>query len=156
MIHPAEVDLGETAALIQQKVDELRPDRLVIDALTELRLLAQDPLSYRRQTLALKQFFAGRETTVLALDDLTDPQRGLQLHSVVHGVLTLEQRRMEYGVVRRRLFISKLRGMDFRSGYHDYAIRTGGLAVFESLVAAHHGRAFPAAQATAEQVVQFT
>ncbi|HEX2148324.1 MAG TPA: ATPase domain-containing protein, partial [Pseudorhizobium sp.] len=71
MIHPAEVDLGETVALIQQNVDELRPDRLVIDAVTELRLLAQDMLSYRRQTLALKQFFAGRETIVLALDDLT-------------------------------------------------------------------------------------
>lgn len=150
LIHPSEVDLGETAAVIQQKVDELRPDRLVIDALTELRLLAQDPLSYRRQTLALKQFFARRETTVLALDDLTDPQRGLQLHSIVHGVLTLEQRRMEYGTVRRRLSVSKLRGVDFRSGYHDYAIRTGGLAVFESLVAAHHGRAFPAEAVSSE------
>jgi circadian clock protein KaiC len=150
MIHPAEVDLGETVALIQQNVDELRPDRLVIDAVTELRLLAQDMLSYRRQTLALKQFFAGRETTVLALDDLTDPQRGLQLHSVVHGVLTLEQRRMEYGVVRRRLSVSKLRGVEFRSGYHDYVIRTGGLAVFESLIAAHHNRAFPAAAVSSE------
>ncbi|HEY0522378.1 MAG TPA: ATPase domain-containing protein [Stellaceae bacterium] len=150
MIHPSEVDLGETAGLIQQKVDELRPDRLVIDALTELRLLAQDPLSYRRQTLALKQFFARRETTVLALDDLTDPQRGLQLHSVVHGVLTLEQRRMEYGVVRRRLSVSKLRGVDFRSGYHDYVIRTGGLTVFESLVAAHHGREFPTEAVSSE------
>jgi circadian clock protein KaiC len=142
MIHPSEVELGETTGLIQQKVDELRPDRLVIDALTELRLLSQDPLSYRRQILALKQFFGRHETTVLALDDLTDPQRGLQLHSVVHGVLTLEQRRMEYGVVRRRLSVSKLRGVDFHSGYHDYAIRTGGLAVFQSLVAAYHRKPF--------------
>lgn len=144
MIHPSEVDLGETTALIERKVEELRPDRLVIDALTELRLLAQDSLSYRRQTLALKQFLAQRETTVLALDDLTDTHRGLQLHSVVHGVVTLEQRRMEYGVVRRRLSVSKLRGVDFHSGYHDYVIRTGGLAVYESMIAAHHKRAFPA------------
>jgi circadian clock protein KaiC len=144
IIHPAEVDLDETVGLIEQKVEELRPDRLVIDALTELQLLAQERLTYRRQMLALKQFFARRETTVLALDDLTDTQRGLQLHSIVHGVLTLEQRRMEYGVVRRRLSVTKLRGVDFRSGYHDYVIRTGGLAVFESLVAAHHGRAYAA------------
>jgi circadian clock protein KaiC len=142
IIHPSEVELGETAALIQQKVDELHPDRLVIDALTELRLLAQDPLSYRRQTLALKQYFAQRQMTVLALDDLTDALRGLQLHSVVHGVLSLEQRRMEYGVVRRRLSLSKLRGVDFHSGYHDYALRTGGLVVFQSLVAAYHQKEF--------------
>jgi circadian clock protein KaiC len=143
MIHPSEVELGETVALIQQKVDELHPDRLVIDALTELRLLAQDPLSYRRQVLALKQYFAQRDTTVFALDDLTDPMRGLHLHSVVHGVLSLEQRRMEYGVVRRRLSISKLRGVDFHSGYHDYVIRTGGVEVFQSLVAAYHQKPFP-------------
>lgn len=143
IIHPSEVELGETAGLIQRKAEELRPDRLVIDALTELRLLAQDPLSYRRQTLALKQFFAQRETTVLALDDLTDTQRGLQLHSIAHGVLSLEPRRMEYGVVRRRLSVAKLRGVDFQSGYHDYVIRTGGLAVFQSLVASYEPKVFP-------------
>jgi circadian clock protein KaiC len=144
IIHPAEVDLDETVSIIERKVDELRPDRLVIDALTELQLLAQERLTYRRQMLALKQFFTKRDTTVLALDDLTDAQRGLQLHSIVHGVLTLEQRRMEYGVVRRRLSVVKLRGVDFRSGYHDYVIRTGGLGVFESLVAAHHARVYAA------------
>ena len=78
----------------------------------------------------------------MALDDLTDSSQGLQLHSIVHGVLSLEQRRMEYGVVRRRLSVAKLRGVDFRSGYHDYVIRTGGIAVFESLVAAEHSAAF--------------
>jgi circadian clock protein KaiC len=102
LIHPAEVELDQTVSLIIEKIKEYRPDRLVVDALTELRLLAQDSLSYRRQVLALKGFFAQRQCTVLALDDLTDSAQGLQLHSVVHGVLSLEQRRMEYGVVRPR------------------------------------------------------
>jgi circadian clock protein KaiC len=150
MIHPSEVELGETIGLILEKVKETRPDRLVIDALTEVRLLAQDPLSYRRQVLALKHFFAQRETTVLALDDLTDQQGGLQLHSIVHGVITLEQRRMEYGAVRRRVSVSKLRGVNFQSGYHDYAIRTGGLAVFQSLVAAEHQTDFPPGDVSSE------
>lgn len=142
MLHPSEVELGQTVNLIMAKVEELEPDRLVIDALTELRLLAEDPFNYRRQILALKRFFSERRCTVLALDDLTEATPGLQLHSVVHGVLNLEQRRMEYGVVRRRLSISKLRGIDFRSGYHDYVIRTGGITVFPSLVAAEHKKEF--------------
>ena len=143
MIHPSEVELDQTVGLIIEKIKELGPDRLVVDALTELRLLAQDSLSYRRQLLVLKRFFAERHCTVLALDDLTDSAQGLQLHSIVHGVLSLEPRRMEYGVVRRRLSVAKLRGVDFRSGYHDYVIRTGGIAVFPSLIAAEHQAAFP-------------
>lgn len=142
MIHPSEVELDQTVGLIIEKTEELGPDRLVVDALTELRLLAADSLSYRRQLLMLKRFFAERQCTVMALDDLTDSTQGLQLHSIVHGVLSLEQRRMEYGVVRRRLSVAKLRGVDFRSGYHDYVIRTGGIVVFESLVAAEHHAAF--------------
>ena len=138
LLHPSEIELGETTALVMRTVDELRPDRLVIDSLAELRLLAQDALSYRRQILALKQFFAARQSTVVALDDLTDRAHSLQLHSVVHGVISLEQRPMEYGVSRRRLSVVKLRGVEFQSGYHDYVIRRGGVFVFQSLAAAEH------------------
>ena len=143
MIHPSEVELDHTVGLIIDKTKELGPDRLVVDALTELRLLAQDSLSYRRQLLVLKRFFAEQRCTVLVLDDLTDSGQGLQLHSIVHGVLSLEPRRMEYGVVRRRLSVAKLRGVNFHSGYHDFVIRTGGITVFPSLIAAEHQSAFP-------------
>lgn len=142
IVHPSEVELDHTVGLMLDKIRELRPDRLVIDAITELRLLAQDPLSYRRQVLTLKRFFAQSQITVLALDDLTDSGQGLQLHSIVHGVVSLEQRRREYGVVRRRLSIAKLRGVNYRSGYHDYVIQTGGIVVFPSLVAADHWSSF--------------
>lgn len=142
MLHPSEVELGQTIDLIMAKIEEHKPDRLVIDSLTELRLLAEDPFNYRRQVLALKRFFSARECTVLALDDLTETTPGLQLHSVVHGVLNLEQRRMEYGVVRRRLSITKLRGIDFRSGYHDYVIRPGGMIVYPSLIASEKQKEF--------------
>lgn len=142
MIYPSEVELDQTVGVIIQKVRELSPDRLVIDALTELRLLAQDALSYRRQVLALRRFFAQSRSTVLALDDLTDLKPGLQLHSIVHGVFNLEQRRLEYGAVRRRLSVIKLRGANYRSGYHDFVIRTGGISVFPSLIAADHETKF--------------
>ena len=96
--------------------------RLVINSLSELRLLARDPLRFRRQILALKSFLTGRSCTTLILDDLTTSPVGLQLHSIVHGVITLEQLHREFGAVRRRLRISKLRGSDFQSGYHDFLI----------------------------------
>ncbi|WP_342644144.1 ATPase domain-containing protein [Rhodoligotrophos ferricapiens] len=150
MIHPSEIELDHTVELILSRILELKPDRVVIDALTELRLLAQDALSYRRQVLTLKAFFARSQITVLALDDLTDTAQGLQLHSIVHGVVSLEQRRMEYGVVRRRLAVLKLRGVNFRSGYHDYVIRTGGVTVFPSLVAAEHESSFDTVPVSSE------
>jgi circadian clock protein KaiC len=143
LLHPSEVELRHTVNLLMEKISEEKPARLVIDALTEIRLLAEDPFNYRRQILSLKRFFSNIDCTVLVLDDLTETAPGLHLHSVVHGVLNLEQRRMEYGSVRRRLSIIKLRGVDFRSGYHDYAIRAGGLQVFPSLVASQHNAAFP-------------
>ena len=143
LIHPSEMELGQTVRLIIDTVEIYRPERLVIDALTELRLLAVDPFAYRRQILTLKRYFSKIDCTILALDDLTESAPGLQLHSVVHGVIGLEQRRMEYGIVRRRLAIIKLRGVDFRSGYHDYVIRTGGLIVFPALVASEHAADFP-------------
>jgi circadian clock protein KaiC len=142
LIHPSEIELGHTVQLMIAKIDEIKPQRLVVDALTELRLLAEDPFSYRRQVLALKRYFIECDCTVLALDDLTETAPGLHLHSIVHGVLTLERRRMDYGVVRRRLSITKLRGVDFRSGYHDYVIRTGGITAYPSLIASEHHREF--------------
>lgn len=143
LVHPSEIELGQTVQFLVEKARETKPKRLVIDALTELRLMAEDRFNYRRQILALKRYFQEWDCTVLALDDLTDAAPGLQLHSIVHGVVSLEQRRMEYGVVRRRLSIAKLRGVDYRSGYHDYIIRRGGLTVYPSLVASHHAVTFP-------------
>jgi len=149
LLHPSEVELGHTVNLITQAVEAAKPDRVVIDALTEVRLLAEDPFEYRRQILMLKRFFSRSDCTVLALDDLTDAAPGLHLHSVVHGVLSLEPRRMEYGAVRRRLSIVKLRGVNFRSGYHDYVIRTGGIEIYPSLVASEHqGNFAPEAQSS--------
>jgi circadian clock protein KaiC len=142
MIHPSDLEFDQTVAVIIDHVRKLSPDRVVVDALTELRLLAQDALTYRRQILTLKHFFARSESTVLALDDLTESAPGLHLHSLAHGVVSMEQRRMSYGVVRRRLSVLKLRGSDFRSGYHDYVIRTGGLLVYPSLMATDHQTTF--------------
>jgi circadian clock protein KaiC len=138
MFHPAEVELSETTRTILTDVERLKPTRLVFDSLSELRLLAGDPLRYRRQLLALKQFFRGRRCTVLLLDDLTSSGRDLQVQSIAHGVLVLEQLLPEYGADRRRVRVLKHRGRRFRGGYHDYLIGTGGLQVFPRLVAAEH------------------
>ena len=138
VFHPSEVELTETTKQILQDVETLKPSRVVFDSLSELRLLAGNPLRYRRQILALKQFFAGRKCTVMLLDDLTATDRDLQVQSISHGVLTLEQLVPQYGSDRRRLRVVKFRGKVFRGGYHDYAIRTGGLEVFPRVVAAEH------------------
>src|SRR4051812_21604159 len=138
MFHPAEVELSETTRTILADVDRLKPTRLIFDSLSELRLLAGDPLRYRRQLLALKQFFRGRQCTVLLLDDLTSAGRDLQVQSIAHGVVVLEQLLPEYGADRRRIRVLKHRGRKFRGGYHDYVIGTGGLVVYPRLVAAEH------------------
>lgn len=138
MYQPAEVELHETVARVLNAVERLDPARLVFDSLSELRLLAQSALRYRRQILSLKQFFVGRECTVLLLDDKTADASDLQLQSIAHGVLSLDQLSPAYGPERRRLRVLKYRGSDFRGGYHDYAIRRGGLEVFPRLVAAEH------------------
>ena len=138
MFHPAEVELSETTRTILADVERLKPTRVVFDSLSELRLLAGDPLRYRRQLLALKQFFRGRRCTVLLLDDLTSAGRDLQVQSIAHGVVVLEQLTPEYGSDRRRLRVLKHRGRRFRGGYHDYIIGTGGLNVFPRLIAAEH------------------
>ena len=138
MFHPAEVELSETTRTILADVERLKPTRLVFDSLSELRLLAGDPLRYRRQLLALKQFFRGRKCTVMLLDDLTSSGRDLQVQSIAHGVLVLEQLTPEYGADRRRLRILKHRGRGFRGGFHDYVIGSGGLTVFPRLLAPAH------------------
>jgi circadian clock protein KaiC len=138
VFHPSEVELTETTSLLLKDVEQLKPTRVVFDSLSELRLLAGNALRYRRQILALKQFFAGRGCTVLMLDDLTSTDRDLQVQSIAHGVIALDQLVPEYGSDRRRLRIVKFRGKVFRGGHHDYSIRTGGLEVFPRLVAAEH------------------
>ncbi|OWK37982.1 ATPase domain-containing protein [Fimbriiglobus ruber] len=138
MFQPAEVELGLTIKTILAAVERVKPTRVVVDSLSEMRLLAQNPLRYRRQILALKQFFVGRECTVLLLDDKTSEAHDLQLQSIAHGVLSLENLSPEYGADRRRLRVTKLRGQTYRGGYHDFKITTGGLDVFPRLVAAEH------------------
>ena len=138
MFQPSELELGSTLEVILKVVEEVGPTRVVIDSLSEFRLLAQSSLRYRRQILALKQFFAGRRCTVLFLDDRTSDGSDLQLQSIAHGVLMLEQMAPEYGGERRRLRMAKLRGRPYREGFHDYVIEEGGLRVFPALVAAEH------------------
>lgn len=130
IFHPAEVELQQTVDAVLGAVDRHGSTLVVFDSLSEMRLLARDPLRFRRQILALKQFFAGRRCTVLLLDDKTAPEGDLQLHSLAHGVLLLEHVALEYGAERRRLQVTKLRGLRFHGGYHDFRIRTGGIAVF--------------------------
>ncbi len=138
MFQPSEVELGETTKAVLAEVERTKPKRVVIDSLSEMRLLAQSPLRYRRQILALKQFFIGRECTVFLLDDLTSETEDLQLQSIAHGVVSLEQLSPEYGAERRRLRVTKLRGQSYRGGYHDFVIRRGRLDVFPRLIAAEH------------------
>ena len=138
VLHPGEMELSETTKLIVEQVETINPTRVVIDSLSELRLLAQSPLRYRRQVLALKHFFTARNCTVVVLDDLTAKDTDVQLHSIVHGVVLLEQLAIDYGSVRRRLRVLKMRGIDFSSGFHDFEIRRGGLKIFPRLIAAEH------------------
>jgi circadian clock protein KaiC len=141
MFHPSEIELSETTRAILEDVERLRPSRVVFDSLSELRLLAGSPLRYRRQILALKQFFATRDCTVLLLDDMTASAHDLQLQSIAHGVLHLDQLNPEYGAERRRLRVVKYRGVAFRGGFHDYVIHAGGIRTFPRLVAAEHRQA---------------
>ena len=146
MYHPSEVELSETTRKVLEAVNRFNPSRVVFDSLSEMRLLAQNSLRYRRQILALKQFFVGRRCTVLLLDDGTSEGHDLQLQSIAHGVIALEQRAPVYGMERRRLCIQKLRGSAFRGGFHDFTIKTGGLEVYPRLVAAEHSDPFIRAQ----------
>jgi len=138
MFHPSEVELSETTQRILRDAEALSPRRIVFDSLSELRLLSGTSLRYRRQILALKQFFAGRNCTVLLLDDMAPGPRDQQVESIAHAVIRLEQTHSDYGAVRRRLVVVKYRGKDFRGGYHDYRIVRGGLKVFPRLIASEH------------------
>ena len=142
ILYPAEVELGETTRGVMAAVERLSPSRVVFDSLSEMRLLAQDPLRYRRQILALKHFFAARDCTVLLLDDMTSTAGDLQLHSIAHGVVVLDQASGEYGPVRRHLRIVKMRGVKYRGGEHDLNLDTGGIQVFPRLIAAEHRSEF--------------
>jgi circadian clock protein KaiC len=141
VFHPSEVDLNKVTKLILEKADKAKPVRVVFDSLSELRLMAETPLRYRRQLLTLKQEFANYGSTVLLLDDKmhkagaqTDPH----VLSISHGVIEMEQLSPDYGISRRRLRVFKLRGTSFREGWHDYGIVTGGLRVFPRLIASEH------------------
>jgi circadian clock protein KaiC len=138
VFYPSEIELGQTIKSMLTEVDRLKPKRVVLDSLSEIRLLAQSTLRYRKQILALKQFFASRNITVLLLDDRTAEVNDLQLQSVPHGVVELERYTPMYGSARRRMQLVKVRGLNFRDGYHDFNIKTGGIVVYPRLIAAEH------------------
>lgn len=140
VFYPSEVELGQTIKAMLTEVERLKPQRVVLDSLSEIRLLAQSTLRYRKQILALKQFFSSRKITVLLLDDRTAEVNDLQLQSVPHGVIELERYTPLYGSARRRMQLVKVRGLNFRDGYHDFSIKTGGIIVYPRLIAAEHRR----------------
>ncbi len=138
LLYSSDLELGETTQRIFDAMERIKPSRVVIDSLSEIRLLAQSSLRYRRQILALKHYFAQRNATVLLLDDMTADVDDKTVHSVAHAVVRLEELIPDYGSERRRLRVMKYRGQPFRGGYHDFTIKTGGLHVFPRLVAAEH------------------
>src|SRR3712207_5558943 len=138
IVYASDLELGETVRMVMDEVERIAPARIVFDSLSEIRLLAQGPLRFRRQVLALKHYFAQHNCTVIFLDDLTQNEDDLSLHSLAHGVVRLEQVAQTYGAERRRLRVFKMRGRAFRGGFHDFTIRTGGLEIYPRLVAASH------------------
>ena len=142
LLYSSDLELGETTKLIFEAVERYTPTRIVLDSLSEIRLLAQSSLRYRRQVLALKHYFARRNATVLMLDDLTTEALDKTVHSVAHGVIRLEELAPDYGPERRRMRVIKYRGQAFRGGYHDFVIRNDGVQVFPRLVSAEHRTAF--------------
>ena len=142
LLYSSDLELGETTKRIFEAFERVKPRRVVLDSLSEIRLLAQSSLRYRRQILALKHYFARSGATVLMLDDLSSEANDRTMHSVAHGVLRLEELSPEYGAERRRLRVIKYRGQRYRGGYHDFVIATGGVRVFPRLVSAEHRRPF--------------
>ena len=138
VIYSADLELGETVRAVVAELERVRPVRVVFDSLSEIRLLAQSSLRYRRQVMALKYYLARASKTALLLDDLMEHQDNLALHSVVHGVIRLEQAAPPFGAERRRLRVYKMRGRGFRGGYHDFVIRKGGIMLFPRLAATGH------------------
>jgi circadian clock protein KaiC len=142
LLYSSDLELGETTRRIFETFQRVKPDRVVLDSLSEIRLLAQSSLRYRRQILALKHFFSTQKATVLMLDDLTAEVADKTVHSVAHGVVRLEELSPEYGPERRRMRVMKYRGRRFRGGFHDFIIDTGGVRVFPRLVSAEHKSSF--------------
>ncbi|MEO6360204.1 MAG: ATPase domain-containing protein, partial [Sphingomicrobium sp.] len=138
IVYASDLELGESVQLVMEQIERIAPSRVVFDSLSEIRLLAQGPLRFRRQVLALKHYLALQRCTALFLDDLTISETDLSLHSIAHGVVRLEQNAQQYGAERRRLRVYKMRARAFLGGFHDLVIRTGGLAVFPRLIASSH------------------
>jgi circadian clock protein KaiC len=158
LLYSSDLELGETVKRIFDAIDRLKPKRVVIDSLSEIRLLAQSSLRYRRQILALKHYFAQHNSTVIMLDDLTTESTDRAVHSIAHSVIHLDQLAPIYGGERRRLRVVKCRGQSFRSGYHDFIIHSGGVQVFPRLVAARHradfaGKLLPSGIAALDQLL---
>ncbi len=143
LFHTAEVELTETTNLLLDAVERVKPTRLAFDSLSELRLLSQSALRYRRQILSFKQYLAGRNCTTLLLDDTSTGGADAHVQSLAHGVISLDQTAPDYGAERRRFLVKKIRGTTYRGGYHDFIIGTGGLVLYPRLVAAEHHRSFP-------------
>jgi circadian clock protein KaiC len=142
LLYSSDLELGETTRRIFEIVEQVKPTRVVLDSLSEIRLLAQNSLRYRRQILSLKHYFARSGATVLLLDDMTVGLEDKSVHSVAHAVMRLEELSPSYGPERRRLRVIKYRGQKYRGGYHDFALRTGGLLVFPRLVSREHKTSF--------------
>jgi circadian clock protein KaiC len=146
VFHPAQVEMNQTTQILFNEVDRVKPARIVFDSVSEMRMLAETPLRYRRQMLSLKQFFSGKKCTVLLLDDLTASPTDLQVQSIVHGVLNLQKLHPTFGDERRRLNVVKLRGVNFVGGHHDYTIEVGGVKVFPRIVASERNGDFESGQ----------
>ncbi|PIK71186.1 circadian clock protein KaiC, partial [Methylobacterium frigidaeris] len=148
LLYSSDLELGESTKAIFQAVEAEKPSRVVLDSLSEIRLLAGTSLRYRRQILALKHYFARHGATVLMLDDLTAEALDKTVHSIAHGVIRLEEQSPEYGAERRRLRVVKYRGQRYRGGYHDFSIKAGGVAVYPRLIALEHKTTFTRTQTT--------
>lgn len=142
LFHPAEVELTQTVDLLLKEVERIDPARVVFDSLSEIRLLAQDSLRYRRQMLSFKQYFATRKCTVLLLDDKTSGESDLHIQSIAHGVISLRKMHTQIGADRRQINVVKLRGARFQDGYHDYDIQTGGLVVYPRMATSENPKDF--------------
>jgi circadian clock protein KaiC len=150
LLYSSDLELGETIARVFDAVERVKPSRIVLDSLSEIRLLAQNSLRYRRQLLALKHYFARRDATVLALDDLTTDALDKTAHSIAHGVIRLEELTPNYGAERRRMRVMKYRGQAFRGGYHDFTIKSGGVEIFPRIVSGEHRSNFVSAVMTSD------
>lgn len=138
IFYPSEVEMNQTMDVLYSEIERIKPHRVVFDSISEMRMLAESSLRYRRQMLALKQYFAKQSCTVLMLDDLTTSPKDLQVQSIVHGVINLQKLHPEFGNERRRLNIVKLRGIEYMGGFHDYIIKKGGVDVFPRMISAQH------------------